>query len=477
MALLVQQSRDAPPSTSKTSRGPRTFPTPSPAVVMKNLAKSAADRLRSTHAAPWDAPCSKRPSRAALAPRTSSRVPLFLRPGVDRTASVDADAPSLQRTKQHVLRERRGRAYRRCVGDRILPRRRRLRPRGDLAGPPTRSRRTLAFPCAPRSLRPWCCRTLEISSSRAARAGDDARRTTRPALGRDVSGSARSAGKEWSPPPSRAGLASSYVGRDGNPPVGSGVGFLAAIPPAPPWPSSAPAFFWVRSSPSDGAWGGSRGGAARIRPVERRRHALASSDALVHGRWDAPAGDESVRDLTDEGLAHWPKNPQLLGIRALAGERRSPCGTGRKRKRRRHRSAPPRPGGAGSRSGQRGCTSPRRRLVARAGAFAGRSRLRGATPGNGCRSPWGASFGRPGGDGTLHLGPRRARSFGRAAGRRATGRLRRPHFGGGRARSSMGPVFGSQVPESRRERSCRRPMTDRARRERRSRFCKRVGST
>jgi hypothetical protein len=42
-----------------------------------------------------------------------------------------------------------------------------------------------------------------------------------------------------------------------------------------------------------------------------------ANDALLHQRWDSPRGD-NVRDLTDEGLARWPHDPQLLRLRALA---------------------------------------------------------------------------------------------------------------------------------------------------------------
>jgi serine/threonine-protein kinase len=42
-----------------------------------------------------------------------------------------------------------------------------------------------------------------------------------------------------------------------------------------------------------------------------------ANDALLHQRWDSPRGD-NVRDLTDEGLARWPRDPQLLRLRALA---------------------------------------------------------------------------------------------------------------------------------------------------------------
>jgi serine/threonine-protein kinase len=41
-----------------------------------------------------------------------------------------------------------------------------------------------------------------------------------------------------------------------------------------------------------------------------------ANDALLHQRWDSPKGD-NVRDLTDEGLARWPHDPQLLRLRAL----------------------------------------------------------------------------------------------------------------------------------------------------------------
>ncbi len=42
-----------------------------------------------------------------------------------------------------------------------------------------------------------------------------------------------------------------------------------------------------------------------------------SNDALLHGRWDSPGGD-NVRDLTKDGLSRWANEPQLLRIRALA---------------------------------------------------------------------------------------------------------------------------------------------------------------
>jgi serine/threonine-protein kinase len=42
-----------------------------------------------------------------------------------------------------------------------------------------------------------------------------------------------------------------------------------------------------------------------------------ANDALSHKRWDSPPGD-NVRDLTDQGLARWPRDPQLSEIRARA---------------------------------------------------------------------------------------------------------------------------------------------------------------
>jgi hypothetical protein len=44
---------------------------------------------------------------------------------------------------------------------------------------------------------------------------------------------------------------------------------------------------------------------------------LRANDALMHQRWDTPKGD-NVRDITDDGLARWPNEPQLLRIRTLA---------------------------------------------------------------------------------------------------------------------------------------------------------------
>jgi eukaryotic-like serine/threonine-protein kinase len=42
-----------------------------------------------------------------------------------------------------------------------------------------------------------------------------------------------------------------------------------------------------------------------------------ANDALLHQRWDSPKGD-NVRDVTQDGLARWPNEPQLLRIRTLA---------------------------------------------------------------------------------------------------------------------------------------------------------------
>jgi serine/threonine-protein kinase len=42
-----------------------------------------------------------------------------------------------------------------------------------------------------------------------------------------------------------------------------------------------------------------------------------ANDALLHQRWDSPRS-ESVKGITDDGLALWPNEPQLLRIRALA---------------------------------------------------------------------------------------------------------------------------------------------------------------
>jgi serine/threonine-protein kinase len=42
-----------------------------------------------------------------------------------------------------------------------------------------------------------------------------------------------------------------------------------------------------------------------------------ANDALIHGRWDSPPGD-NVRDITKDGLARWANEGQLLRIRALA---------------------------------------------------------------------------------------------------------------------------------------------------------------
>jgi len=54
-----------------------------------------------------------------------------------------------------------------------------------------------------------------------------------------------------------------------------------------------------------------------------------ADEALRHKRWDAPAGD-NVRDLTDDGLARWPKDPRLLDIRERAADELVKEAVGRK---------------------------------------------------------------------------------------------------------------------------------------------------
>ena len=64
---------------------------------------------------------------------------------------------------------------------------------------------------------------------------------------------------------------------------------------------------------SKAGWlGGGRSAAAALESVVQH-----ANDALMHQRWDAPKGD-NVREITDEGLARWPNEPQLLRIRTLA---------------------------------------------------------------------------------------------------------------------------------------------------------------
>ena len=54
-----------------------------------------------------------------------------------------------------------------------------------------------------------------------------------------------------------------------------------------------------------------------------------ADEAMRHKRWDTPAGD-NVRDLTDDGLARWPKDPRLLDIRERAADELVKEAVGRK---------------------------------------------------------------------------------------------------------------------------------------------------
>ena len=42
-----------------------------------------------------------------------------------------------------------------------------------------------------------------------------------------------------------------------------------------------------------------------------------ADEALKHGRWDTPPGD-NVRDITTDGLTRWPREPRLVEVRARA---------------------------------------------------------------------------------------------------------------------------------------------------------------
>jgi eukaryotic-like serine/threonine-protein kinase len=61
-----------------------------------------------------------------------------------------------------------------------------------------------------------------------------------------------------------------------------------------------------------GLLGGASAHAAQLDKMVAR-----ADEALLRGRWETPPGD-NVLDLTDEGLRRWPKDSELLGIRALA---------------------------------------------------------------------------------------------------------------------------------------------------------------
>jgi serine/threonine-protein kinase len=54
-----------------------------------------------------------------------------------------------------------------------------------------------------------------------------------------------------------------------------------------------------------------------------------ADDALKHGRWDAPPGD-NVRDITTDALSRWPRDPRLLDLRARATDELVKEAVGRK---------------------------------------------------------------------------------------------------------------------------------------------------
>jgi serine/threonine-protein kinase len=54
-----------------------------------------------------------------------------------------------------------------------------------------------------------------------------------------------------------------------------------------------------------------------------------ADEALRHARWDTPPGD-NVRDITTEGLSHWPGEPRILELRARATDELVKEAVGRK---------------------------------------------------------------------------------------------------------------------------------------------------
>jgi serine/threonine-protein kinase len=68
-------------------------------------------------------------------------------------------------------------------------------------------------------------------------------------------------------------------------------------------------------------------GAAQVNTLDGQ--VTRADEALRHKRWDTPVGD-NVRDLTDDGLAKWPKDPRLLDIRERAADELVKEAVGRK---------------------------------------------------------------------------------------------------------------------------------------------------
>jgi hypothetical protein len=54
-----------------------------------------------------------------------------------------------------------------------------------------------------------------------------------------------------------------------------------------------------------------------------------ADEAVKHGRWDQPPGD-NVRDLTNDALARWPREPRLLELRGRATDELVKEAVGRK---------------------------------------------------------------------------------------------------------------------------------------------------
>jgi hypothetical protein len=54
-----------------------------------------------------------------------------------------------------------------------------------------------------------------------------------------------------------------------------------------------------------------------------------ADDALQHSRWESPSGD-NVRDITNDGLARWPRDRRLLDVRARATDELVKEAVGRK---------------------------------------------------------------------------------------------------------------------------------------------------
>jgi len=332
VSLLVQQTRDAPPHLKSIARASY-VPEPVATVVMKNLAKRADERA--SDARVFGRTLLEAAIRSGLSAQDILARPALLDRGRGSHASV-VQMPSLERTKQHALdKDVAARIGAASHGPAHPP-----------AGPAASSRpaphgpsqeplppKTAYETPAPAETRAVMRTQLTPPTAETTRWTPDADFEARVAAG--------APGPETTIDDQHPALSSQLTG----PPSATVTGESIATPSAPV--SRTVAFassptsvdFAADAIRSRRAWAHPRtlavagivagvlgvatltwrgvSGSASALGSPRSGAVAAAENARLLQHWDAPPGD-NVRDITDQALARWPNDAELLGVRRRA---------------------------------------------------------------------------------------------------------------------------------------------------------------